>query len=119
MKIDIPYGINSMQIGTIRILTLKLRFNSATWSWIKPELDSCDSVLRESITVTMRNSYTTIQLTTSSYDMLNAVWIAIQNGQIAQQEFALECWKENYIRVDASKLDKPSIAAVVDNIDQI
>jgi len=107
MKIDIPFGVKHLEIGAITIYTLKLRFNSATYSWIKPELDSCNPVHRESIRVTERNGYMTIRLETNSYDMQEGVWQAIQRGQIAQQEYALEHWKEYGIRADASRLRKP------------
>ena len=107
MKIDIPFGVKHLEIGAITIYTLKLRFNSATYSWIKPELDSCNPVFRESIRVTEHNGYATIHLETSSGRMQEGVWEAIQRGQIAQQEYALEHWKEHGVRADASKWHKP------------
>ena len=107
MKIDTPFGVTSLEIGAITVYTLKLRFNSGTYSWIKPELDSCDPVHRESILVTQRNGYITIRLETSSYNIQESVWKAIQRGQIAQQEHALEWWKEHGIRPDVSKMHKP------------
>jgi hypothetical protein len=102
MRIDIPFGVKILEIGAITIYTLKLRFNSATYSWIKPELDSCDPVDQESIRVTEHNGYKTIRLETNSYNMQESVWKAIQRGQVAQQEYALERWKEYGIRTDAS-----------------
>ena len=112
MKIDIPFGVKSIEIGSITIYTLRLRFNSATFSWIKPELDLCTPVERESIRVTNRKGYETIRLETSSYQMQQSVWQAIQRGQIAQQEYALEIWKGCSIRVDASTLSMPKPKAV-------
>lgn len=107
MKIDIPFGVKHLEIGAITIYTLKLRFNSATYSWIKPELDLCNLEQRESIRVGDRNGYITIHLQTTDAKMQEGVWQAIQRGQIAQQEYALEHWKEYGIRADASRFRKP------------
>ena len=123
MRIDIPFGIKCLDIGAITIYTLRLRFNGATYSWIKPELDSCNLEHRESIRVTERNGYTTICLETTSYQMQESVWQAIQRGQIAQQEYALDHWKDYGIRIaQVSKLPKPNPkpveeVRVVDKID--
>ena len=107
MKIDIPFGVKSLEIGAITVYTVRLRFTSATYSWIKPELDSCKPAYRESIRVTEHNGYRTIRLETNSYNMQEIVWQAIQRGQIAQHEYALKHWKDYGIRADASKLRKP------------
>lgn len=112
MKVDIPFGVSALEIGAITVYTLKLRFNNATYSWIKPELDSCDSACQESIRVTEHNGYTTIRLETTFYSTRDAVWLAIQRGQIAQQEYMLEYWREHGFRIISSSLYAPSAPAV-------
>ena len=121
MKIDIPFGVKHLDIGAITVYTIRLRFSTATYSWIKPELDLCDSNTRECIRVNEHNGYATIRLETNSMSMQDNVYKAIQRGQLKQQRYALDCWEDYGFRPDASKLGNPKAIAEIeeDTIDRI
>ena len=103
MKVQIPFGITSLQVGTINIYSLKLRFNRASWSFIEPEMQKlgASSAL---ITVRNRNQFYTIQFQTVEHERFAQVRDAINRGQIAQQEEILRSWKETGFRPNAANI---------------
>lgn len=100
MKVQIPYGIVILQVGTCNIYSLKLRFNAASWSWIEPEIEKLGA-FSTLIAVSKRNDYCTVQFQTTQYEKFEQVRAAINSGQIAQQEELLHLWKESGYRNNA------------------
>ena len=101
MKVQIPYGTVSMQVGTCIIHSLKLRFNAASWSWIKPEIQQLGAS-SSLIATTQRNGFHTVSFQTTQYEQFKPVRAAINRGQIAQQEELLRLWKERGFRPNAN-----------------
>lgn len=103
MKVQIPFGITSLQVGTINIYSLKMRFNRASWSFIEPKIQElgASSAL---ITVRNRNQCYTIQFQTVEHERFAQVRDAINRGQIAQQEEILRSWKETGFRPNAANI---------------
>lgn len=100
MKVQVPYGITNLQVGTLCVYSIKLRFNAASWSWIEPEIQQlCAS--SSLIAVSKRNDYYTVQFQTAQYEKCAELHAAINRGQIAQQEELLRLWKECGYRRDA------------------
>lgn len=96
MKVKIPFGITSLQVGTIYVYSLKLRFNAASWSWILPEIMELNS-----IAISYRNGFHTVTFQTTQYEQFAELHAAINRGQLAQQEELLRLWKESGYRRDA------------------
>lgn len=97
MKIQVPYGVTTLDIGTMRIYSMKLRFNGSSWSFIKPEIDKCAED-RIHLFVRQRDGYHTIMLQTESFKTFERIRQAINRGQIAKEEEILKLWRENSVR---------------------
>lgn len=100
MKVQIPYGTTSLQVGTMYVYSLKLRFNAASWSWLEPEIQEL-GVISSLIAVSNRNGFHTVSFQTTQYEQFAELHAAINRGQLAQQEELLRLWKECGYRRDA------------------
>lgn len=101
MKVQIPYGTVSLQVGTCTIHSLKLRFNAASWSFIEPEIQELGAI-STLIAISERKGFRTISFQTTQYEQFKRVRDAINRGQIAQQEELLRLWKEYSYRPNAT-----------------
>lgn len=112
MKVQIPFGITSLQIGTINIYSLKLRFNRASWSFIEPEIQELGAC---SCNIAVRNikQFYTIQFQTNQHEQFAQVRDAITRGQIAQHEAILRSWKETGFRPNAAIIYRPEFSETI------
>ena len=123
MRIQIPFGITNLELGTMSINSLKLRFNPATWSWVNDSISNLGYTDRCAFVVRENKSYWTIQLQTSDHMLFERVLKAIQQGQINQQHEMLERWAEFGQRPEArycfkQPAEQPSVVGRI-NLDEL
>jgi hypothetical protein len=113
MNVPIPYGLTTLQVGTLTVYSLKLRFNAASWSFIEPEITELRT-LAALTAITKRNDFYTVQFQTYHNYHFKLLRDAINRGQIAQQEEILRLWKENGHRPIAKYVSREQICPTME-----
>jgi len=110
MNVPIPYGLTTLQVGTLTVYSLKLRFNAASWSFIEPEIT--ELTIAALTAITKCNDFYTVQFQTYQRQHFLLLRDAINRGQIAQQEEILRLWKENGHRPIAKYVSREQICTM-------
>ncbi len=123
MRIQIPFGITNLELGTMSISSFKLRFNPATWSWVNDSISKLKHADRCAFVVRENKSYWTIQLQTADHLLFDRVLKAVQQGQINQQHEILERWAKFGMRPEAkhcfkqpADIDRVNLVELKDDI---
>lgn len=94
MKQQIAFGYQTLNIGSVTVFTIKLRFHSSSWSFIQKRIKEFNKNQEKiECTITQNLPYYTLTLSTVSYDTYQAVADIIARGQQEHLEAYLREWK--------------------------
>ena len=94
MKQQIAFGYQTLNIGSVTVFTIKLRFHSSSWSFIQKRIEEFNENQEKiECTTTQNLPYYTLTLSTLSYDTYQAVADIIARGQQEHLEAYLREWK--------------------------